>query len=114
MKFGSNYIPERGDIVLLNFSPQAGKEQKGKRPAFVLSPRIYNEKVGLALMCPITSKIKNYPFEILLPKDLNTVGVVLSDHVKNLDYRIRKIEFLEKTSDMTIKEVQKKLRLLLE
>ncbi len=108
-----NYIPERGDIVLLDFNPQSGKEQAGKRPAVVISPKAYNEKVGLAIFCPITSKIKNYPFEIVLSKHMKTKGVILADHVKNLDWHARRSHFIEKLSDECLQEVLDKLGLLL-
>ena len=84
------YVPERGDIVWLQFSPQAGHEQAGHRPALVVSPLEYNRKVGLALLCPITSKVKGYPFEVELPAGLKTKGAVLSDQLKSLDWRVRK------------------------
>jgi mRNA interferase MazF len=79
-----NYIPERGDIVWLNFTPQTGHEQMGRRPAIVISPFDYNEKVGLGLFCPITSKIKGYPFEVKI-ENKKIDGVVLSDQIKSLD-----------------------------
>lgn len=72
----SSYVPERGDLVWLEFTPQAGSEQRGRRPALVLSPKAYNEKVGLALFCPVTSKIKGYPFEVQLPDGYVVSGVV--------------------------------------
>ena len=81
--------PEAGDIVWLNFTPQAGREQTGKRPALVLSPRSYNEKVGLMVACPITSKSKGYPFEVAMPGGLPIAGVILSDQVKSLDWKTR-------------------------
>jgi len=87
------YIPERGDIVCLTFNPQAGHEQSGYRPAIVLSPANYNKTVGLCLLCPITSKIKGYPFEVELPEDLSVHGAVLSDQVKSLDWRARSATF---------------------
>jgi mRNA interferase MazF len=105
------YIPHRGDIVWLNFDPQVGHEQKGKRPAIVLSPKEYNEKVGLALFCPITSKIKNYPFEVKVDGEI--VGVILSDQLKNLDWRIRKAEYIMRVSTNTLKEVQENIHMLL-
>jgi len=80
------YTPAQGDIVWIMFNPQAGHEQAGRRPALVLSPAAYNAKVGLALFCPITSQIKGYPFEVLLPADLPVAGVILADQVKNLDW----------------------------
>jgi len=105
------YIPHRGDIVWLNFDPQVGHEQKGKRPAIVLSPKEYNEKVGLALFCPITSKIKNYPFEVKVEGEI--VGVILSDQLKSLDWRIRKAEYIMRVSTTTLKEVQENIHMLL-
>ena len=84
------YTPDRGDIVWLHFNPQAGHEQAGRRPALVISPKAYNRKVGLALCCPITSRIKGYPFEVPLPEELEVNGAVLSDQIKSLDWRSRK------------------------
>lgn len=78
------YVPSRGDVVWLSFSPQAGHEQAGRRPALVVSPASYNRKVGLALLCPITSQVKGYPFEVSLPAGLEVSGVVLSDQIKVL------------------------------
>jgi len=78
------YVPRRGDIVWLSFTPQAGHEQAGRRPALVLSPSAYNRKVGLALFCPVTSRVKGYPFEVTVPKGLSVAGVVLADQVKSL------------------------------
>lgn len=86
------YVPDRGDIVWLHFTPQAGHEQAGRRPALVLSPRSYNRKVGLALFCPITSSVKGYPFEVMLPEDSEASGAVLCDQVKSLDWRVRNAE----------------------
>ena len=83
------YVPERGDIVWLRFDTRTGHEQAGRRPALVLSPRAYNRKVGLALFCPVTSAVKGYPFEVVLPADLEAKGAILSDQVKSLDWRIR-------------------------
>ncbi|HNX60292.1 MAG TPA: endoribonuclease MazF, partial [Spirochaetota bacterium] len=80
------YIPDRGDVVWLNFTPQSGHEQMGKHPALVLSPKEYNEKTGLAIFCPITSKEKGYPFEVKI-KAKNVSGVVLSDQVNSLDWK---------------------------
>lgn len=84
------YLPSRGDLVWLQFNPQAGHEQAGHRPALVISPRSYNRRVGLALCCPVTSQVKAYPFEVLLPKGLGVEGAVLSDQMKSLDWRVRK------------------------
>lgn len=92
------YIPRRGDIVWLNFDPQAGHEQAGRRPAFVISPELYNQKTSLFLVCPITSRVKHYPFEVSLPLGLSVAGVVLADQIKNLDWKAGRAEFAEMTS----------------
>ena len=107
------YIPERGDLVWLQFSPQAGHEQAGRRPAMVVSPRSYNEKVGLALFCPITSQVKDYPFEVPIPKGAGLQGVVLSDQVKSLDWRVRQAEFAARLPPDRIAEVVAKLAALI-
>ena len=86
--------PERGDIFWLDFDPQAGHEQGGRRPALILSPSSYNRKVGLAPLCPITNQIKGYPFEVAIPDGLAVRGVVLSDHLKSLDWEARRPAFL--------------------
>ena len=88
------WVPERGDLVWLTFDPQAGREQAGRRPALVLSPSVYNSKTGLALMCPISSHQKGYPFEVPLPKDLPVEGAILSDHLKNVDWKVRRAVFI--------------------
>jgi len=107
------YIPGRGDIVWLNFNPASGHEQQGKRPAVVISPVEYNEKTGLALFCPITSKIKNYPFEVEI-NNKKIKGVVLTDQIKSLDWKTRNVEFAYKESSEKIVEIINKLTVLLE
>jgi mRNA interferase MazF len=92
----ASYVPDRGDLVWLEFTPQAGTEQRGRRPALVLSPRSYNGKVGLALFCPVTSKVKGYPFEVELPEGYAVSGVVLSDQLKSLDWRSRKARLIDR------------------
>ncbi|HSE95123.1 MAG TPA: endoribonuclease MazF [Methylomirabilota bacterium] len=84
------YVPARGDLVWLQLNPQAGHEQAGHRPALVISPISYNRRVGLAVCCPVTSQAKGYPFEVLLPTGLGVQGVILSDQLKSLDWRVRK------------------------
>ena len=108
-----NYSPERGDIVWLKFDPQSGHEQKGKRPAVVISPKEYNEKVGLGLFCPITSKIKNYPFEVKITNE-KIDGVILSDQIKSFDWKTREIEFITKITTEKVDEVISKISVLLE
>lgn len=87
------YFPERGDIVWINMPPQAGHEQAGRRPAIVLSPSSYNNKVGLAILCPITNQIKGYPFEVIIPDGYNIKGAILADQIKSLDWRARNVVF---------------------
>lgn len=88
------YIPQRGDVVWITLNPQAGNEQLGRRPAVVLSPAAYNDKVDLALLCPITNQIKGYPFEVPIPDGLSITGVILSDQVKSLGWRARDAELI--------------------
>lgn len=107
------YIPERGDVVWLDFHPQAGHEQAGRRPAAVLSPHAYNGKVGLALFCPITTRVKGYPFEVAMPADCGVPGVVLADHVKNLDWRARRAEFICRLPTPVITDILARLAVLI-
>ena len=103
MRTGS-YAPERGDLIWLQFDPQAGSEQAGRRPALVLSPGSYNRKVGLVLVCPITSRVKKYPFEVPLPDNTGIAGVVLCDQIKSLDWRARKATRIAVASPRVIQE----------
>ncbi len=107
-----SYIPERGDAVWINFNPQSGHEQAGRRPAIVVSPSSYNRKVGLALFCPITNQVKGYPFEVAIPKNAKVSGVVLSDQLKSLDWQARNVEFITKLPALVIEEVLKKVKTL--
>ena len=92
------YVPDRGDLVWLEFTPQTGSEQAGRRPALAISPKAYNAKVGLALFCPVTSRVKGYPFEVVLPEGGGVIGVVLADQLKSLDWRARKAKLIERAS----------------
>ena len=107
------YIPTKGDIVWLDFNPQAGHEHSGNRPALVLSPKEYNKKVGLALFCPITSQIKNYPFEVLIPNYLKINGVILCDQIKSLDWKIRNAKLICKLPIDYIYDVIEKIKVLI-
>ena len=107
------YVPERGDAVWLDFNPQTGHEPAGRRPALVLSPAAYNRKVGLALFCSITSRVKGYPFEVAVPESERVSGVVLADQVKSLDWRKRRAELIVKLPDATLGDVIKRLETLL-
>lgn len=107
------YVPDRGDIVWLQFDPQAGHEQAGHRPAVVLSPREYNQKSGLALFCPITSRLKGYPFEVRLPEDLPVEGAVLCDQIKSLDWSARLSRLAAKLPNPILDDIMAKIRALL-
>ena len=107
------YIPERGDIVWLDFDPQTGHEQAGRRPALVISPFSYNRKVKLAVFCPITNQEKGFPFEVKLPKNLKAKGVVLADQIKNLDWQQRNVEFFCKVPEEVLEEVFEKIQTLI-
>jgi mRNA interferase MazF len=100
-------------VVWITLNPQAGHEQTGRRPALVLSPESYNGKIGLAIFCPITSQIKGYPFEVLIPEGLPVAGAILSDQVKSLDWRARNAELICILPDETISEVLQKLGTLI-
>ena len=108
----SRYIPSRGDIVWLQFDPQAGHEQAGRRPAVVLSPVGYTEKVGLALVCPIISQVKGYPFEVVLSGN-GATGAALADQVKNLDWKSRQAERKGATTPVELAEIKAKIKTLL-
>ncbi len=109
----ARYVPERGDLLWLTFDPQAGHEQAGRRPALVLSPAAYNRRAKLALVCPITSRAKGYPFEVALPAGLPLSGVVLADNLKSADWAARRAEFVARISADVLAEVTAKLRPLL-
>ena len=108
------YAPDRGDLVWLEFTPQAGSEQAGKRPALIMSPKAYNMKVGLALVCPVTSRIKGYPFEVRLPDGLEVGGVVLSDQLKSLDWRARKARLVDRAPAAVVQQVTARILPLLD
>ena len=107
------YIPNRGDVVWLNFDPQAGHEQAGKRPVLVISPASYNRKVGLALFCPITNKSKGYPFEVAIPEGAAVNGRILADQIKSLDWQTRNANFIGTVPAETVAEVLAKINALL-
>lgn len=92
-------VPDRGDLVTINFNPQTGHEQAGRRPAIVLSPKAFNSVTKFAVVCPITSKKKGYPFEVELPDGLPIHGVILTDQFKSLDWQARRLEIKGHASD---------------
>ena len=106
-------VPEAGDLICLTFDPQAGREQAGRRPALVLSPRIYNAKSGRALACPITNQAKGYPFEVAVPAGCGTTGVILADHVKSVHWKARRAETLGHCTTEVIDDVRARLAPLL-
>ncbi len=109
----AGYIPDQGDVIWLTFDPQAGHEQAGRRPALVLSPASYNGRVGLLLACPITSRVKSYPFEVQIPSGFAINGVILADQVKNLDWLARRAEYNCRLPAAIVTDVLAKLRPLL-
>ena len=109
---GPAYIPDRGDVVWIDFSPQVGHEQSGSRPALIISPASYNGKVGLTLLCPITNQIKGYPFEVGIPSGHEVEGVILSDQVKSMDWKMRGAKFCCRMPASVITDVLKKLETL--
>ncbi|MFT5239440.1 MAG: mRNA interferase MazF [Candidatus Promineifilaceae bacterium] len=109
----ASYCPKRGDVVWISFNPQAGHEQAGHRPALVLSPQSYNRKVGLAILCPLTTQVKGYPFEVRVPDGLKASGAILSDQIKSVDWRARKASLLCSLPDTTVRHVLNKIGTLL-
>jgi mRNA interferase MazF len=109
----SPYVPDRGHLIKIDFDPGTGHEQTGWRPALVLSPASYNRPTGLAIVVPITNKQKGYPFEVALPAGLKVTGVVLSDAVKNLDWRARHARYIDQAPLAVLAAVQERLGLLL-
>jgi mRNA interferase MazF len=107
------YAPRRGDLIWLDFTPQAGHEQAGRRPAVVISKDEYNRKVGLLLACPITNQKKGYPFEVELPGGLPITGVALADQIRNLDWKVRKAAFIAQLDPDTLAEILGKLNALI-
>lgn len=107
------YLPQRGDVVWISLQPQAGREQPGRRPALVVSPGDYNARVGRALFCPIASQTKGYPFEVPIPPGLPVSGVILSDHLRSLDWRARQATFECRVPKATVVESLRRLSVLL-
>jgi len=114
VKAKRTYVPARGDAIWITLDPQSGHEQRGRRPALVLSPAAYNRKVGLALMCPITNQVKGYPFEVPLPGGLPVTGVVLADQVKSLDWIERQSARICAVPGQTVTQVLRRLNALLD
>ena len=107
------FVPSRGDLIWITLNPQAGHEQSGRRPCLVISPKSYNSKVGMAVVVPVTNQIKGYPFEVVLPSNLKVTGAILSDQIKNLDWRVRLAELIDRVPQATFDEVIQKVSALL-
>lgn len=106
------YVPDEGDIIWLNFTPQSGHEQAGRRPAVVLSPKAYNRRTGLLICVPITNQIKGYPFEVLLSGN-DAMGAALADQIKSLDWKVRQAERKGRATPTEIADIKAKVRALL-
>jgi len=98
------YIPEQGDIVVLDFDPQSGHEQKGRKPAIIISNKTFNKYLGLAFACPITNTKRDFPFHIKVESD-NITGYIMSEQMKSIDYNARNIKFIEKANQNTINQI---------
>ena len=98
------YIPEQGDIVVLSFDPQSGHEQKGRRPAIIVSNKTFNQHLGLAFACPITNTKRDFPFHIEVKSD-NITGFIMGEQMKSIDYNARNIKFIEKANQKTINRI---------
>lgn len=99
------YIPEKGDFVILSFDPQAGHEQRGRRPALVVSNTLFNRHTGLAMVCPITKTFRNIPFHVTVPDDLSLTGYIIVEQIKSVDYTSRQAQFVEKAPEFVLNEV---------
>ncbi|MDF2535363.1 MAG: transcriptional modulator of MazE/toxin, MazF [Bacillales bacterium] len=105
--------PNRGDLIYLNFTPQSGHEQAGRRPGIVLSSEQFNTATGFAVVCPITDQVKGYPFEVVLPDDLQIKGVVLTDQIKSLDWRARQVQIVGQATEETVEKCLELIQLYL-
>ena len=101
----AHYIPKKGDFIIVTFDPQAGHEQKGRRPALVISNTLFNEHTGLAIVCPITNTYRNFPFHVRIPDQASLTGYVMIEHVKSIDFLSRKVKYVEEAPSKTLNEV---------
>jgi mRNA interferase MazF len=99
------YIPKQGDIIAITFDPQSGHEQKGRRPAFVVSKDLFNRSTGLAIVCPVTNAVRDFPFHVPIPKGSNLTGFVMVEQVKSVDFRSRRAKRIEHGSDELLSDV---------
>lgn len=101
----ASYIPAKGDLIAVSFEPQSGREQKGRRPALVISNDLFNRRTGLAIVCPITNTHRNLPFHVPLPEEISVTGFVMVEQVKAIDFRARRAKFIERSPIPTLNEV---------
>jgi mRNA interferase MazF len=113
-KSGNAYCPDGGDVIWIDLDPIKGREQRGRRPAIVLSPRVYNRRVGLCIACPITSQAKGYPFEVPVPNGSGVTGVVLADQPRSLSWPERRADFIGQAGPELLDDVREKLAALIE
>ncbi len=99
------YVPKKGDFIAVTFDPQAGHEQKGRRPALVVSNDLFNRRMGMAVVCPITNTDRNIPFHVAVPDDSGVTGFVMVEQVKTIDYTSRKARYIDKASGQMLEEV---------
>lgn len=109
----SQYVPDRGELVWVTLNPIAGHEQAGRRPAMVMSPRSYNRKTGLCVLCPATRQAKGYAFEVTIANPDGTTSVVLADHLRNIDWKARNIQLIHRASEAELSEVVARIEALL-
>ena len=100
----SGYVPQKGDLVILTFDPQAGHEQKGRRPALILSNDLFNKHTGFAIACPITNSDRKIPFHVQIPQTSSFTGFVMVDQVKSIDYRHRQVKYVERAPSELVDE----------
>lgn len=101
----AQYIPKKGDFVILTFDPQSGHEQKGRRPALVVSNTLFNQHTGLAMVCPVTNTFRNIPFHVAIPTITSLTGYIMVEQLKSIDYSTRRVKFVEKAPQTVLDEV---------
>jgi mRNA interferase MazF len=101
----TSYVPQKGDFVAVTFDPQSGREQRGRRPALVVSNTLFNRHTGLALVCPLTNTDRNFPFHVAVVNDPNVTGFVMVEQVKSIDFRARKVMRIGRASDNVLEQV---------
>jgi len=99
------YVPKQGDFVILSFDPQSGHEQRGRRPALVVSNTLFNKHTGLAMVCPITNTNRSFPFHVAVPSESSLTGYIMVEQIKSVDFASRKLEFVEKSPRAVLEEV---------